>query len=187
MTVLTGGLRDRMVIQSFTVMLEDALSQLGWFDTGRAHQTFPAMRSGPLSRTETIPYNQLVLSFDSLDPDEEQEIGSDTWSVIHAGIIDFYAEPGPGDDDHTFNGGESLGKHVIGDCRAIIAGEMPEVGRDRAFLDVYDYRLATPDYLFTVEIPKSTLRTGRVHHVDQPWERYWYTCGFELLEIRSLS
>lgn len=182
---IDGGLRDRMIIESARVMFEDGLTDLGWFDTGRAHLDFPPMRSGPIDRQVEVQPNQLVLSFEDVDPTDELEIGSGAWEITHTGYMDFYAEPAPTDDNQQYNGGEALGKHVIGDVRGLLVGEMPAVGRDRNFLDVYDYSLATPELLFTVEIPYERVRTMRVHHASNPWERYWYTCSFELLEVRS--
>lgn len=181
MTAPYGGYRDRLIIISFHDMLETALDALDWFNPARNHEQV-SLHSGPWPKDIQIPYNTVTVSFEGIDA-QDMEIGSNAAELTHVGYVDFYGEPGPPEG----NGGEALGKHFIGDVRSIIVGEMPEIGRTEPVLDVYDWGLATPAYVFTVYFDTERIRTTKVHRYDQPWERNWYTCGFELIEERDPS
>lgn len=179
MTAPTGGLLDRMVIESFRNMLHDALEALGWFDADRQHQPINWVTE-PTPHSEQIPFNTVATTFEDIDS-SVMEMGSEAGAeLVHVAWTDFYAEPGPPEG----NGGEALGKHFIGDVRAIIAGQMPEVGRNAPILDVLDWRMATPEVITTVYVDVERLKAAKVHRFDQPWERWWYTCYTELVEER---
>jgi hypothetical protein len=175
-----GGLRDRMIIESHRTMVHGALDALGWFDPNRAHLPIN-WRTTPVRDDEEIDFNTAILTFEDIDADEI-EIGSNVSELTHVVWFDFYGEPAPEDaPEMTYNGGEALGKHFIGDVRAILAGELPDVGRSWPALEVYDWTLATPAAFATLSI--ENIRTRKVqHHVDKPWQRYWYTCYHELVE-----
>lgn len=175
---IEGGKRDRMIIESFYWMLRNSLTSLGWFEAGRQHLPIN-MIPVPVSSRDEIPYNTLVVNWEDIDG-TDAELGSNALELVHTAFVDFYAEPPPPDG----NGGEALGKHLIGDVRSIIIGEMPSIGRSWPTLDVLDYSLATPTYLFTVEFDTHRTRTSKVHHANQPWERWWYTCVVEVIEER---
>lgn len=175
---IEGGKRDRMIIESFYWMLRGSLEALGWFDSGRQHGPIN-MAPVPVSRKEQIPYNTLTVTWEDIDA-TEAELGSSAAELTHTVYVDFNAEPPPPDG----NGGEALGKHLIGDVRSIVVGEMPSIGRTAPILEVLDYSLATPVYLFTVEFDTERTRSTKVHHYDQPWERWWYSCVIECIEER---
>lgn len=179
MTEPRGGLRDRLLIESFYQMLHGGLEALGWFDAGRQHAPID-MRPGPVPRDEEIDYNTLVVTWEDIDR-TDTELGSNAAELTHTLYIDFYAEPPPPDG----MGGEALGKHLIGDVLAIVVGEFPDIGRSWPSLEVFDWTLATPTYLFTVQFDTERTRTAKVHRYDQPWERWWYTCVTEVIEDRS--
>lgn len=174
-----GGVRDRLIIESHYQMLKGALTELGWFEAGRQHKRIN-MRPGPVDRRIEIPYNTFVITWEDVDSDDV-ELGSNAAELTHTVYHDFYAEPPPPDG----KGGEALGKLFIGDVRSILVGEFPEIGRSWPTLDVLDYRIATPDVLFTVEYDTNRTTTRKVHRFDQPWERWWYTCITEVIEVRG--
>lgn len=178
MAQLEGGLRDRMLIESFYQMLRSNLTTLGWFNPGRQHEPIN-MTPIPMPRGQEIPPNTLTVTWEDIDS-TEAEMGSNAAELTHTAYVDFYAEPAPPDG----NGGEALGKQMIGDVRAIILGEMPSIGRDANVLQVLNYSLATPTYMFTVEFDIERTRSSKVHHYDQPWERWWYSCIVEVIEER---
>lgn len=175
---LAGGLRDRMISTSLYNMVRDSLEALGWLGLGRQHLPIN-MISGPVPQNEPIEPNTLTVTL--LDTSEvDAEIGSNAVELTHVVVVNFYAEPPPPDG----NGGDALGRHVIGDVRAIIKGELPSIGRDRAVLEVYDYTLATPAVAFTCEFASNRVLAAKVHHANHPWEHWWYTCDAELTEDR---
>lgn len=170
-----------MLIESFYRMLKTAMTDLHWFDAGRQHLPLD-MPPGPIDRRTEIPYNTLTVTWETTDA-EDAEMGSNAVELTHTAFVDFYAEPPPPDG----MGGEALGKHVIGDVRSIIAGEFPDIGRSWPILEVLDYSQASPSLLFTVEFPTNRLRTSKMHHYNQPWERWWYTCVVEVVEARGFG
>lgn len=178
MPALEGGYRDRLIIMSFRETLWTALDELGWFDTDRAHQTV-TWREGPVPHDEEIAYNTVVVTFED-DDGTDAELGSNASDIVHTGWVDFYAEPPPPEG----MGGEALGKHFIGDVKAILVGAMSSAGRTRPVIDVLDYGMATPARVFSVMVDTERTRTSRIQRAHQPWERWWYTCVFELNEFR---
>lgn len=181
MTAIEGGYRDRIIIESTSTMIHDALEALGWFDANRQHRPIE-WRTDPVPADEEVPYNTLVVSFEDMDA-SAAELGSEATENTHIGYVDFYAEPPPPEG----NGGEALGKHLIGDVWAILCGRMPSIGRDRSVIEVLDYGLATPAYVFSVYVEVERTRTSKVHRAHQAWERWWYSCVFELTEERFLD
>lgn len=175
---IEGGYRDRLIMISTKEMLKDALEALGWFDTNRRHEPINWL-DFPVGQNEEVPYNSIVVNFEDNDA-SEAELGSSAAEIVHTGYVDFYAEPPPPEG----MGGEALGRHMIGDVWAILCGQMPSIGRDVPIIDVFDSGLATPARVFSVYVDVNRTRTSRVQRAHQPWERWWYTCVFELTEER---
>jgi hypothetical protein len=144
-TIYTGGYLDRLIIIAVNDVLRDGLEALGWFDAGRSHLPIQ-WRSGPTPVDKQIAYNTCVVSFETIEP-AEMEVGSDAVEITHTGYVDFYAEPAPDpdDEDNTFNGGEALGKHFIGDVWSVLVGDIPSIGRDRPVIDVLDYGMCVDE------------------------------------------
>lgn len=185
-----GGLRDRLIIISFRRMLHDALDALGWFSNQPDHDPYVDRYHDPINwapyptpRDQEIPYNTCAITFED-DVLEEAELGTTSTTRTTVAYVDFYAEPPPSEGG---KGGESLGKHFIGDVCGILAGEFPDIGRAAPILDVYDYDLATPEVIFTVEFPVDRLETHKANTYDQPWERWWYSCIVHIEDYRQAT
>lgn len=161
-----GGLRARLIRDSVYNALNDALADLGWYEASpsRAPVTF---RSSPFPLDEQVPPNTLALS-DENDDAAEMELGSTlsefTWDMF----VDIY-----GEDD-------AVALHLAGDVADILAGRMASVGRDRPVIDVYDYTLATPVVIFTVEV--IAVHKDRAHGFPQPWLRFWRSVPFKIVD-----
>jgi hypothetical protein len=169
---IIGGLRTRFIQDSFFAMLEDALTQLGWFDAERDHSPI-TMIDGDIAETDTenreipIAFNTLSVSWDSYF-DNDWEMGSTLVEANQLCYVDFYAE-----DD-------SVGQHLIYDAMAIVSGRMPSIGRDSATFDVYDYSLATPARIFYCELRDPLVDRART--VIKPWQRHWWSLQVRVID-----
>lgn len=163
----TGGLRDRMVFESFARMLYDALAQLGWFDPDRAHEPI-VWRTSIVPESEELPKNTLAVSSEDASS-EYIELGSNLSEDRFTIVVDFYAQ------------NDALGRHVAGDVRDILRGKMPPVRDDTEFV-VYDWRVEPPTPLFWADIEDVAL--DRAHGFDAPFRRHWYSVMAAIVEER---
>lgn len=163
---IVGGLRARLIKDSFFYMLEGRLTALGWFDSGRQHLPVN-MLAMPRNWDQPIEFNTLAVSAEDVN-DTESEMGSnlaeDRWTVY----VDFFAE-----DD-------SVGADLANDVRDILRGKMPSIGASRAVLDVYDYRQATPPVIAYVDIENVLL--DRARNFPRPWQQHWYAIRCDLVD-----
>ena len=166
MTVV-GGLRARLIFDSVYNMINDSLTDLGWFDSGREHLPIQ-MTAEMLDPENEIPFNTLTLSADDITS-ADVEIGSTYAEHNRFYFIDFYAE------------NDAVGEHMIFDLRDILDGRMPSIGRSAPTVDVYDYRTQpAPPKIFYVEI--EGVFVERSGSFVKPWQRYWWTISFSTLD-----
>jgi hypothetical protein len=165
-TTYVGGLRARLVHDSVYRKLYDALDALGWFtaSTTRSQVTF---NSEPLAPDIEVPFNTVTLA-DEDDRGEEIELGSTLQELRWQMYVDFFGE------------NEAISLHLIRDVKDVLQGRMPSLGYSQPNVDVYDYTLATPVAIFTVDI--EDVFTDKARDFPQPWLRYWRTCGFTVVD-----
>lgn len=163
---LTGGLRQRFIRDSLYNMLHDSLDALGWFDAGRNNAAIN-MIARAVPEDEEIPINTLALSPGDLDA-EDWEMGSNLAEHTWIFYVDFYGE------------NDSVATHMIGDVRDILAGRMPDAGRVRPHVPVYDYRDATPSVQFYCEIDEIII--DRAVDFPRPWQKHWWVCRFMITD-----
>lgn len=161
-----GGLRARLVHDSIYRMLYDALDALGWFDVSSSRSTI-TFNSEPLPPDIEVPINTIALA-DEDERGEAIELGSQLQELRWQMYVDFFAE------------NDALGLHVVRDIKDILQGRMASIGRDRPIVEVYDYTLATPVEIFSVEI--EDVFTDKARDFPQPWLRAWRTCGFAVID-----
>lgn len=166
MSTVVGGLRARLIKDSFFYMLQSHLEELGWFDSGRQHMPV-ALIAEPRNWDEPIEFNTLVLSAEDVN-DTEEEMGSNLTEDRWTYYVDFFAE-----DD-------AVGADLAGDVRDILRGKMPTIGASRAMLRVYDYRQATPPVIAHVEIENVLL--DRARNFPRPWQQHWYSVRCDLVD-----
>ncbi len=171
MATYVGGLRSRLISDSFYEMIRASLTALGWFDSGRQHSPIILVR-GDVSWDNPTSINTLAVSNIDINADY-MELGSnymeERWSVY----VDFYAES------------DSLGTHMAGDIRDILRGKMPSIGRSQPLFEVLDYTNVvnpgdSPAFLFNVEIEQVTL--DRAHNASRPWQRHFFSVSAELID-----
>ncbi len=161
-----GGLRAQLIRESVYQELWRALSELGWFDSGRRHKpiTFPGVTE---TNENEIPLNRIAL----VDEDVfefEYELGNTAIEAHWTFWVDFYAE------------NESLGKHVIYDVKDILGGRMSTIDRAKPRIPVYDWTLATPQEIFAVQI--EDIVVDRAKDFPKPYQKHWYACRFTVVD-----
>lgn len=161
-----GGLRARLIHEAVYQGINDALTDLGWFDSGRNHSTVTFLSTG-VDDEETVEKNTAALTAFSV-VEAEEEMGSLLTENRWTYYVDFYAE------------NEAIGTHFITDIKDIVGGRMPSVSRDRPHFDVYDYTQATPTHLFYVEVEDIILDRPSVY--ERPWHRYLRICRFDIVD-----
>lgn len=163
---IEGGLRARLIRDSLHSMLEDALTEIGWFDSGRTHKTVNFL-DRPNSWNEQIELNSLIVTFDD-DVSEEAEMGSMMTDDTYTYYIDLFAES------------NDLGEHLSGDIRDILRGKMEAASRTRPSLTVYDYSLATPTEAFTCQI-EEVIR-DKAEGYEKPWQKHWFVVRCDVVD-----
>jgi hypothetical protein len=147
-------------------MVNDSLTILGWFDVGRKHTAITFIDS-PVGNQTEIPLNTLALS-DEDEIEHDDELGSQLAEHRWQFYIDFYAE------------NNSVGLHLSRDVRDIVAGRFGSIGRNAPIVHVYDYTMATPAAIFTVEI-ENVVR-DRAHDFPKKHLQHWYAVRFEIVD-----
>lgn len=163
MAALSGGKRDRMIIESVYRGLENYLDTLGWFDpTGRFHAPIALVDEFPDLNLADVPVNTLAISAESVIP-HAIEMGARTSEHLFTMFVDFFAE------------GDSLGRHV--------AGDVLEYVKSRDTIPVYDYSDAGDPLEFAVDVHDNA-EIRKPDNVTQPWQRHWYTVEFAVEDMR---
>lgn len=157
---LTGGLRDRMILESVLQFIKSDLSARGWFDTGRQHGPITVVDEYPDDRE--VALNTLAISYGPT-MQERAEMGSKAELHRQTIYVDFYAES------------DALGRHVIGDIYDNLAKNV--------LIPVYDYSLATPVQDFSVEVVDDSLEKSKPSSTN-PWQRHWYILSFIIEDDR---
>jgi hypothetical protein len=166
MTTIVGGLRARLIRESLFQMIEEALTDLGWFASTRPHLPL-TFRSGQVDQNTQIALNTAAL-WDENTADEDAELGSNLTEERGVYYIDFYAESDP------------LGRHFISDVKDILRGKFTSIDRDDPSFDVYDYTQATPPVITRCQIEE--VETGHAHGFSHPWMAHWYSCQFVVVD-----
>ena len=161
-----GGLRTRYISDSTRVTIIAALHQLGWFETGRRHQPLN-FAPKPEEWQEEIVTNTFSITLED-QHDQESELGGVMIDDFHAVFFDFYAENG------------SLGRHLAWDVHDIVMGQMPSVGRHSPMIDVFDLQQATPSIIHRLDVERASVM--RVDGFPRPWQRFWWSVRFDLLD-----
>lgn len=158
MSTYTGGIRLRLIKDSFYQMVKDSLEARNWFAAGRRHSPVEFVRDRLDPSVQILP-NKIALATDDIIG-YEAELGSDLRENIWAFTLDIYAE----NDD--------LGLELAGELRDILRGKMRSIGRTTPTFSVMDYSLATPVPIFTCEIEDAEF--GRINDNPKPYNKFWW-------------
>lgn len=166
LSTVAGGLRARLLRDSFRNMIEAGLSEIGWFDIDRQHRPVRLV-AAPANWDEPIEPNLIAVSTTDTE-DFELELGSDAARTVIPFFIDVYAED------------EAVGESLSGDIRDIVRGRYPSIGRVRATFDIYDYRQATATPIGYCLI-NDVNRNRQATRVERAYLSNWFTvtCNVE--------
>jgi hypothetical protein len=171
MTAIEGGLRARLIRDSFEELVRETLQARGWFDSGRAHLPINLL-SAPAAWDQPIEYNSLAVVVEDVT-DEEGELGSNLMIDSWTAYADFFAE------------NEQVGIHLIHDIRDSLRGKIPSIGRTGAIMPVYDFTLATPVVAFYCNI--ENVITDRAVGFPQPWMQFMYSARAILVDENDVG
>ncbi len=166
MTVIEGGLRIRLIRDALFDLVQDSLTDLGWFDAGRQHQPVRFLPE-PLNWDEPIELNTITLTMNDVNTTDVEMgslLGEERWEVY----IDFFCES------------EAFALHIVNDVRDALRGKLPSIGRTRPTLSVLDRTLATPVEIFTCEIEDVVV--DRANNFNRPWMRYLYSIRLDVVD-----
>lgn len=164
MATLTGGLRDRMVLESVLQDIKAQLTTLGWFDAGRDHSPITIVDEYP-DEDGDVPINTLAFSLGDTMSDP-LELGSGAEELRIPIFCDFFAES------------DGLGRHVVGDIHAHVAKQ--------GQFDVLDYRVTpTPPVEFVVQVNDGSIDKRKPTRAVNPWQKNWHVISFVVTEERS--
>jgi len=166
---ISGGLRARFIQDSIRVQIIGALMDLGWFYDGRRHAPI-RYRAKPADWDETVESNTLSITLEDFS-DSPSEIGDGTTDDLRTFWVDLFAE------------NDSVGHHLIGDIRDIVAGRFPSIGRTGPVFDIYDLRQATPASFVQVDVER--VMSDRVEKQPRPWQQFWHFVRFDILDDHS--
>lgn len=163
-----GGLRDRLITDSFAAMLKAALTTLGWFAPSDRHLPID-FRTVPYPEGAEIPLNTFVVSREDVNG-TDAEVGSNATEDRHVMWMDFYAEK------------RGLAQHFIGDVRDICRGKHADAGREEPVFEVRNVHEDGATVLFFCDVEDVQVETS--HGGGQPHERNWMAVTCDLVEHR---
>lgn len=133
MSMVEGGLRDRLVFESFALHVKTGLEALGWVGvtTGPRKPQF-GFRTTPVPDVEEIPANTIAVTFETVDM-SDGEIGSNLTENSHAAWVDIYT-------DTTDPNGYALAMQISGDVRDLLRGKMRSIGFEEPVFQLVDNR-----------------------------------------------
>ena len=166
MTEYIGGLRLRLIKDSFYYMLKDSLTELGWFDSRHTQKPVTLIPEQVNTQIEIKP-NVIGVASENLDG-REMEMGSNlaenTWEMY----IDILAED------------EAIGVHLSGDIFDILRGKISAISRTRQSFEVKDLYPNQDTTIFTCQLENIVL--NRVRDWERPYNKYWWVIGCEIID-----
>lgn len=163
--MIRGGLRTRLILDSARLTVVAALSEMGWFDAGRAHRPLRYIARPPSWEDDLAP-NALAVSLETAT-DTAFALGDEVEDRFRC-YADVFAE-----DD-------SVGWHLANDIAGLLVGKAPEVGRAGPVIDVFDLEAATPSSFAQVDV--EDVIVDRAGGQAREWQRYWYMVRFDLVD-----
>lgn len=164
--IYTGGLRLRLIKDSFYYMLKDSMDQLGWFDSKLANKPVTLIPAQLQTNVEIKP-NVVGISSEGIT-EEELEMGSslarNNWEIY----IDILAED------------EAVGIHLSGDIFDILRGKISAIGRTGPTLDVMDLPPNNDEVVFRCEIENIVI--NRARDWDTQHNKFWWVVGCEVID-----
>lgn len=169
--MIVGGLRHRLVHDSFRELVAEGLSTLGWFDEGRYHKPVTLLAE-PKNWDEVIVPNAVAIEFIGSDP-YEVEVGSRLTTDVTVAYVDIYAQ------------NEALGTHLSNDVRDWIRGRLQATPVGVTF-PIRDYRDPTPSVIGYMDIRNVTALRNVAINLHM-WLRHWFRVRCEISDTYATS
>ena len=162
---VSGGTLYRLLNDSFHLMLEQSLSDLGWFDSNRRHRPVTLLPE-PVEDDVHVEPNLVTVSVDEVSP-KYVELGSTFAEHRVRAYVDIYGES------------KALALSLMGDIKDIVDGRIVSIGREFPTFSVLDLRAATPSELFVCGI--ENVSASRERFYSKPFEKYWWFVECDLV------
>ena len=168
MTIVVGGLRDRLIHESVYRRVQSGLEAIGWMNSGRSHAPLVLIPEQKSWDEELAPNSITVAPADT--DDEDWELGSFGSKNTHVFNVDVFGE------------NEALGLQISGDVRDIIRGKFSTQFTNQAQLPVLDWTQGTtsPPTLFMCDIEHVT--RDRALNFPHKFQRYLWVIRFEVID-----
>lgn len=160
---LTGGLRDRMVLQSFYNAIQAELNSKGWFDPGRQHAPIVMVDQYP-GVSEPPAVNTLAISLGDVLP-SRAEMGSLLVRNESFMYADFYAE------------NDALSRHLSGDIAAFLMAT--------PVIAIHDYSAVGDPIDFYAEVSEDTVEISRPTTATNAWQKHWSIVSWAVEDERG--
>lgn len=166
---LYGGQRARAVRSSLFRYLNGCLTNLGYFSTTGNFTPVSFIDEIPQFESNRVIAPNTLAVIDGESETKDIEMGSYYGQHNWDYILEFYAE------------NDAIGLQVSKDMQACLEGRYPGVSSGYPSITLYDYSLATPAPIGTLDVENiiSTRMSG-----PQPWMRYWYAVRFTLIDYQ---
>lgn len=159
---LTGGLRDRMLLQAFYVAIQDHMTTLGWFDSGRQHSPIVMVDQYP-GEDEPPVINTLAISLGNVTP-RRAELGSNIVNQETFMYADFYAES------------DALSRHVSGDVAAFLI--------NNPVVPVKDLSNVAEPIDFYAYVEDDSVAIDRPTTATNAWQKHWAIVSWAVEDTR---
>lgn len=161
---VSGGLRARLIKESFWRMLESSLTSLGWMQGGRSHAPIILAKDVVPDSDPILPNTLSVIDLDNTP--EVLELGTNAKDVRWPFCVDFYGE------------NDAISIQMSYDVRDILLGRMPSIGRSGPTLEVRDWTKPNNPILFIAAI--EDVFVDRPERITQSWQRHFRSVFCEL-------
>jgi hypothetical protein len=159
---LTGGLRDRMLLQSFFDAIQAELTTRGWFDAGRQHGPIVMIDEYP-GDNEPPQINTIAISMGD-GVTRRAELGSLADTRLTFMYADFYAES------------DALCRHVVGDIATFLS-KFPVV-------PVKDFAAIGDPIDFHAYVDDDTVDITRPSTATNAWQKHWGIVSWQVEDDR---
>ena len=165
----SGGKRLRLIKDSLANVIDQALSDLGWYST-TSWFTPVTFVNEPVNPADKVSVNTVGLSFENFTP-TEAELGSLMDRIEWEFFVDIFGED------------SSTGVHLAGDILDALKGKMPSIGRTDPSFTVLDYTQSPSPALFRCDLEE--VEMAKVRESEYQHEKNFYTVGGYVIDYYS--
>jgi hypothetical protein len=172
MTQYVGGLRTRLIRDNFHHMIENSLTELGWYDEGRNHRSIE-VKSAPYDNSVEILPNAIGIAFEE-GFTFDLEMGSHLQETTHDAYIDIYAES------------EAVGMQLSGDLFDIVRGKFSAIAeagisaQPNGRMPIYDLTQSEKPLIFYVGLEE--IHIHRTRQWKDQFNKFWWIIAVTIID-----